>query len=327
MTDTNPHLDAAQTGYRLPQSLQKYSRWLDRVYPIIALVLAAIFILIAQTGGTILATLLLIPVSLAIRGEMPTVGTLLAPDTAIEATIFLICTFGPIFIIVWLWIFIIEKRLPPTIGLPRNDALKKYLRGLLVGLAMFCLSIGISAALGYIAFESGNPQRQGVVALGSVALIFLGWMVQGAAEEVLTRGWLLQVIGSRYNATAGIILSSLLFMALHLLNPNAAAIGMLNIFLFGVFTALYALAEGGLWGVFGLHAVWNWAQGNLFGFEVSGLRLGGGRTLLNLMEVGPDAITGGPFGPEGGLAVTAVLVIGSIGIVLLSRKSSRVKLF
>jgi membrane protease YdiL (CAAX protease family) len=179
----------------------------------------------------------------------------------------------------------------------------------MVGLAMFVASIALSALLGYIAFEQGNPQPQGLAALGAVLVVFLGWLVQGAAEEAVARGWLMPVIGARYRPLWGILSSSIVFAALHSLNPNLNPIGILNLFLFGIFTALYALYEGGLWGVFSLHTVWNWAQGNLFGFEVSGQGSQVG-TLFDLMEVGPDAITGGPFGPEGGLAVTVVLLVG-----------------
>jgi membrane protease YdiL (CAAX protease family) len=198
-------------------------------------------------------------------------------------------------------------------GLEWAGAGLKYLRGFLIGVVMFAVSIGISAAFGYIAFETGGSGSQGLAALGGVLLVYLGWTVQGPAEEALTRGWLLPVIGARYKPWLGVLVSSGIFTILHLLNPNVGPVAVLNLFLFGVFAALYALYEGGLWGVFSLHAAWNWAQGNLFGFEVSG-GYASGVTVFNLMEVGPDLVTGGAFGPEGGLAVTAVLLV-SCGVV------------
>jgi hypothetical protein len=76
--------------------------------------------------------------------------------------------------------------------------------------------------------------------------------------------------------------------------------------------------------VFGIHAVWNWAQGNLFGFEVSGQAAAGG-TLFNFMEIGPDVITGGPFGPEGGLAVTIVLIISCALVWWLAPTHQRIE--
>ena len=116
-------------------------------------------------------------------------------------------------------------------------------------------------------------------------------------------------------------MSAVIFASYHALNPNLGPIAMLNLFLFGIFAALFALYEGGLWGVFSIHTAWNWAQGNLFGFEVSGMIPPGG-TMFNLREVGPDAVTGGPFGPEGGLAVTTVLVISCLLVWVASRRRS-----
>jgi membrane protease YdiL (CAAX protease family) len=311
LLNANNHLfELARTGLRLP-------------HIILAIGLSFAFVLAAQfTGGTlaIIINLLLSGVLADVPLEDPdALLDMLLPDTALEQTIFLVLAFGPIFILLWGWLAVYEKRPLWTIGLERVGALRKYLRGLLVGLIMFTASIGISAALGYIAFEDGDPQQPGLLALGGVLLVFLGWMVQGAAEEAVTRGWLLPIIGARYRPLLGVVVSALIFAIFHLLNPSLGPIAVINLALFGVFTAFYALYEGGVWGVFSIHAVWNWAQGNLFGFEVSGSSASGG-TLLDLMEVGPDIITGGAFGPEGGLAVTVVLVVSSVIVWLLSQR-------
>ena len=143
----------------------------------------------------------------------------------------------------------------------------------------------------------------------SVLLVALGWVVQGAGEEVVTRGWMLPVLGARTRPWIGIVVVSLFFSLLHGLNPNLSALAMVNLALFGLFAAFYALREGSLWGICALHSVWNWIQGNVFGFEVSGTNAGGG-TLFKFVETGPDWFTGGAFGPEGGLAVSLMLQIG-----------------
>lgn len=84
---------------------------------------------------------------------------------------------------------------------------------------------------------------------------------------------------------------------------------IVNLLLYSLFAAFYALREGSLWGVCAFHSAWNWAQGNFFGLAVSGNQADGGM-LFDLMEVGPDWFTGGAFGPEGGLAVTLMLLVG-----------------
>jgi membrane protease YdiL (CAAX protease family) len=204
-------------------------------------------------------------------------------------------------------LWFLEKRHLWTAGLEIGNAFKKYMRGLLVGLLLLAASVGVMVLLGYVKLEPEGVKSVGRSVPGGLGLVFLGWMVQGAGEELVTRGFLMPIVGIRFGTWAGVLVSSALFALLHLLNPNLNIIGMINLFLFGLLAALYALREGGLWGVFALHSAWNWAEGNLFGLEVSGGAVES-QLLIDLTETGPDWITGGAFGPEGGLVVTAVLV-------------------
>jgi len=307
LTPQNRLFELARGGRRLP-------------HLVVTVVITFVLVIVAQLVGGIPAMLLIFLLS---RGEAQPAEAntvaglvkLLQPDTAPEQTIMLVLAFAPLFVLLWAWLKFFEKRPLWTIGMERAGAGIKYLRGLLAGLIMFGVVMAVSAALGVIAVEPGGSQPQGLAALGGVLLVFVGWTVQGPAEEALMRGWVLPVVGARYRPWLGVLVSALLFAGLHSLNPNLNPIAMLNLFLFGLLAAGYALVEGGLWGVFGLHAAWNWAQGNIFGLEVSGMVVPGG-TLLNLQETGPDAITGGSFGPEGGLAVTGVLLLGLVVIWL-----------
>jgi uncharacterized protein len=226
----------------------------------------------------------------------------------------LVSAFILVYFILWLWVALVEKRPFWTMGYQLKDVIFQYARGFFIGTLMFAGSVGILAAFGAVAFEQGDPSQVGFAALGGVLLVLFGWIIQGGAEEALIRGWALPVIGARYKPWIGLLVSSIIFAVLHGLNPNLSAIALVNLALFGVFAGLYAMREGSLWGISALHSVWNWVQGNFFGFQVSGTDAGGG-TLINLMETGEDWLTGGAFGPEGGLAVTAVLVF-SIAVVL-----------
>lgn len=222
----------------------------------------------------------------------------------------LISSFAMIYVILWLWLKFFEKRPFWTMGYELKNALMQYGRGFLFGTIMFAGAVGILALFKSVEFEFGDPAAQGFPALGGVTLVLVGWIVQGGAEEILMRGWVLPVIGARTRPWIGLLVSSVLFSLLHLLNPGLSVIAVVNLALFGVFAGFYAMREGSLWGISALHTVWNWVQGNFFGFEVSGMNASGG-TLINLTESGADWLTGGPFGPEGGLAVTVVLVIGT----------------
>ena len=220
----------------------------------------------------------------------------------------LILSFVLVYAILWAWLKFFEKRPFWTLGYEAKNALMQYGRGFLAGALMFGGAVAILAVTGGVVFEQGDPTQQGFAALGGVIIVLLGWIVQGGAEEVLIRGWALPVIGARYKPWIGLLVSSLIFALLHGLNPGLSVIALINLALFGLFAGLYAMREGSMWGISALHSVWNWVQGNFFGFEVSGTNAGGG-TLLNLKETGADWLTGGAFGPEGGLAVTIVLVI------------------
>ncbi|MCX7681467.1 MAG: CPBP family intramembrane metalloprotease [Anaerolineae bacterium] len=236
----------------------------------------------------------------------------------LRALLLLLSAFGGVILLVWLWTGLYEKRAFYTLGFERKDALRQYGLGLLTGCLMFAGAVLLMAVPGFLASDTSGPGSQGWVALGGVLVIFPGWMVQGAAEEVLMRGWLMPSLGARYRPWAGIVISSVFFAVMHSLNPNLSLLALLNLLLYGLFAALYALRAGSLWGICALHAAWNWTQGNIFGLEVSGSGVGGGM-VLNLMEAGPDWFTGGAFGPEGGLAVTLVLVAGILAVLLWKR--------
>lgn len=221
----------------------------------------------------------------------------------------LVTGFVGIFLFTWLWAWLFEKRRFATLGFELANAPLRYLRGFALGLGMFGISVLLMLPFGFVVTEQGDPAMQGLAALGGVLLVLPGWLVQGAGEELLTRGWMMPILSARYKPWLGIVISSLFFAILHGLNPNLSLIALLNLALFGFFAAFYALREGSLWGICALHSAWNWVQGNVLGFKVSGNAFGGGM-LLNLAENGPDWFTGGAFGPEGGLAVTIVLGIG-----------------
>lgn len=245
----------------------------------------------------------------------------LAPSLGPDATMFFSLAGGflPIYLLVWIWLRLFERRPLRTAGLELPGWSAKYLRGLLIGLAMFSAVAGLLLLFGVAAVDPSGRSTPWPSLVGLLIMLLLGWMVQGGAEELLVRGLVLPVFGARFGVAVGVGVSSLVFAAVHLLNPNLSALAILNFLLFGIFAALYAVFDGCLWGIFAIHATWNWAQGNLFGFAVSG-STGQTQALLNLTETGPDWLTGGPFGPEGGLAVTVILFLSIALLWFISRE-------
>ena len=148
----------------------------------------------------------------------------------------------------------------------------------------------------------------------------------GFSEEVMFRGYLLTTLARKNNIWVAVACSSLFFALFHAGNASFSIIGFVNLALFGFFAAIVTLRRGSIWAISAIHAAWNFAQGNVFGFNVSGTPMTD--TLLATKQNNFGAIlSGGEFGLEGGLGATIVLLV-AILLVLMSptKKSETVKL-
>ena len=86
---------------------------------------------------------------------------------------------------------------------------------------------------------------------------------------------------------------------------------LLGLFLSGLFLAYAYIRTRQLWLPIGLHLGWNFFEGSIFGFPVSGQYF---YQVIRQTVSGPDLITGGAFGPEGGLILIPALLLGAVGI-------------
>lgn len=217
-----------------------------------------------------------------------------------------------------LWVWVVEGRPVVTLGLQAQRAVGRWARGMLVGAGLLILSVILTPLRGELAILHVTPEGLGKTIFW-LCITLLFFLFQGPAEELVARGYLLQAFSAKVGAVAGVLLSSLFFAVQHAINPNLTPLALVNLFLYGVFAALYALREGALWGVFGLHSAWNWVQGNILGLPVSGSGLGQA-PLFQLHRAGPAWWTGGAFGPEGGLAVTISTLLGIVALIVLPRR-------
>ncbi len=159
----------------------------------------------------------------------------------------------------------------------------------------------------------------------------LVWFIcVGFYEELVARGYQLKNmaeglnfpgVGARGAVVLAWVLSSSLFGALHLANPNASVISTLGITFAGLLLGAGYVLTGRLAIPVGLHMSWNFFQGNVFGFPVSGLDPVGA-TFLLVEQGGPPLFTGGVFGPEAGLLGLTSTVTGSLLILLWVRVRS-----
>ncbi len=138
-----------------------------------------------------------------------------------------------------------------------------------------------------------------------------------AAEEVAFRGYLQRALTTWRGPVVGVLVPSVLFALFHALNPNVSPLALVNIALAGAVFAVAAERTSTLWLPIAYHYAWNLAQGPVLGLPVSGMAWDG---LLALPVGGPAWLTGGDFGPEGGLLATVVLLISLLPLWALTRR-------
>ncbi len=209
------------------------------------------------------------------------------------------------------------------LGLPLDrpsESLAGYLKGAVLGLCMMGSVYLILMLSGQIRFTGFGVKDS---LLGTFAVNLIMWIPQGASEEVMFRGFMIPQISTQYKRGVAVFLSSLLFALFHSLNAGFSPLAAINLFIIALLFALIYIKTGNIWMTCAVHTVWNLAQGNLFGLEVSGTD--SGASLLHTSYIsGAKAIaTGGQFGPEGGLAVTFVVLVALAAVTVSLVRSGR----
>lgn len=196
---------------------------------------------------------------------------------------------------------------------PHVGWLKNLLLGSAIGAASLLLAAGLVAATRGIRFTFNQSAG---TSIGKTLVISAAiFVLSGAAEEALFRGYPLQTMTRAGLAWLGVILTSISFAIAHLINPNVPpAFMLINTTLAGVWLAIAYVRTRSLWFPLGLHWAWNWAQASLLGLPVSGIQRIAPAPLLHAMNAGPDWLTGGAYGIEGGAACTFALIVSTVVI-------------
>ena len=206
-----------------------------------------------------------------------------------------------------------------SMGFVRKDAWIHYLKGIAVGFVFFSTVYLTLIATGSVTFDGLNSKAS----LAMLLLFFFGFVIQGAQEEILTRGYFMMSLSTRLPAIAAILISSFTFSVLHLFNSGFGLLAFVNLVLYGVFLAVYMLKTGNIWGVCAIHSVWNFSQGNLYGMPVSGMNILETSLFSSSLVEGKEWLSGGAFGPEGGVITSAVSILAIVLTLLLGKRSSK----
>ena len=156
-------------------------------------------------------------------------------------------------------------------------------------------------------------------------------------EELTSRGFMLTNIaegltfkksGPKVGIILALVISSGIFGLFHAGNPNATIIAVLNIVFAGVLLGTAFVLTGRLAIPIGLHITWNFFQGTIFGFPVSGNNFASTASVFAIEQGGPDFWTGGAFGPEAGMLGLLAMIIGILLILAWTKfREGKVKLF
>lgn len=209
------------------------------------------------------------------------------------------------------------RNLPLSLlGMSLKGRGKDLLAGLGVAVLLYAVGFGTSLLMGTV--EIASVQWVPRDLLGTL----LFFLLVAVTEEVMLRGFVLgRMLSAGMNCFVALFLSSVLFSAMHLFNPNFALLPFVNILLAGCLLGASFLYTRNLCFPVVLHWFWNWLQGPVLGYEVSGMD--SGETLLTLRLTGSDLLTGGSFGFEGSLLCTVLLVVGTLAIVAYYERRGR----
>lgn len=220
----------------------------------------------------------------------------------------------------WLCLKFLDRLGLAALGLTWHRGWRReVLLGCAVSAAMMTAVVALQALGGGTRLRL-NPtitmNQAGIVIVAqSAAVALVLFILAGAFEELLFRGYPFQTLLRGAPAIVPLLLFSALFGLAHWTNPNRTIFSTANTVLAGLWLSVAYLKTRRLWFPTGLHFMWNWMMGIFYGLPVSGLRVTASPVFISTSDA-PVWLTGGNYGSEGGASATVVLVIA---IVILWR--------
>ncbi len=223
----------------------------------------------------------------------------------LEPTSFLL-----ILLVTWICLKLRKESLN-DVGLAINKKwLTQFFTGTLMGITMLAATVGIIWAFGGVTFELNAERSLNVLSYG-LYLFLIGSLL----EELLHRGFIFQRLIDGIGFWGAQFIIASLFALGHSGNPGMEdttfIIASLDLFIVSLIFGLAYFITKSLALPIGLHLGWNWSQGNILGFGVSGHEHTGWFTPI--LNDKAQWVTGGEFGPE---ASIASLVVGLVVFVL-----------
>jgi uncharacterized protein len=197
-----------------------------------------------------------------------------------------------------------ERKKWRDIGLSRlNGQGKNLVYGLVLGAASMIIITLIMLATKQIKMHSVTVNSHLLFVIG---LYFIGFIFVAINEELFFRGYVITTLRQTKSVPILYIVSALVFGIAHTGNPNVHVLGIVNVGLIGLFFAYMFIQTKSLWMSMGYHFTWNFFQGNILGFNVSGTE-GNGLFHINSAD---NIWTGGSFGVEASIWTSLFILVG-----------------
>lgn len=217
-------------------------------------------------------------------------------------------------VLVILYIHCFEKRTMASLGIKNRHIFRKYIKGIYIGTLLLSIIVMTGVLSNVLNFEGMNENAN----IKIILLFFGGFLLQGLYEELIFRGYFMTSITGKNPIFISVFLNSIIFGFVHGFNNGFQAFSLLNLILFGIFESIYWLKAGSIWECSAVHTMWNFVQGPIYGFHVSGVEQP--QSLFEFKIKNCELLNGGTFGLEGSLLTTVVLVSAIVIAALLKKE-------
>lgn len=218
------------------------------------------------------------------------------------------------FFTIWLFRVYVDKESIKSLGLDFLVISKKECVW-----AMSMPALIMSLAFFSLLFTKQIQYTQSKFSLNELILNCATFILVAFAEELFIRGYILNNLMGSINKFLALIISAVVFAIMHLANPNINLISFTNLILAGILLGLPCIYRRSLWPSIAFHFSWNFFQGSIFGFNVSGLE---GNSIITQIRRGDTIWNGGEFGFEGSLFAIVSQVICIVLVYFYFSKKS-----
>ena len=198
----------------------------------------------------------------------------------------------------------------------KNGIVKNLTVGIILGVILQSLTVSVIYLKGGYSVVSINPV---LFVVPPLTMAF----TSAVFEETIVRGIIFRITEEKLGSYLALIISALLFGALHLANPNSSIIAAIGLAVqAGLLLGAAYIYSRNLWFPIAIHFAWNFTQSAIFGANVSGNTIS--KTLITSQIQGAEWVTGGQFGPEGSVQATLFCSVATIILLVLSYKKGKI---